>query len=65
MRTTGVTVLNLLGVLLIVCKLCGFLDLSWLIVLSPFWAPLAAVIIIVTLTFLAAFLSFLYSKYKG
>lgn len=44
--TTGRSITGLLGIVFIVLKLCNVINWSWWWVLSPFWIPLAMVLII-------------------
>jgi len=38
--------LTLLGIAFIILKLCNIITWSWIWVLSPFWIPLAVVLIV-------------------
>lgn len=42
----GVSTTGLLGIVFIVLKLTGYIDWSWLWVLSPFWLPALIVLTI-------------------
>lgn len=57
----GTNVLGLLGAALVVLKLTGYINISWLWVLSPFWIPFAIVITLVLLIFSVVFI-FSFSK---
>lgn len=46
-RSSGVSVVGLLGVAFVVLKLTGVIDWSWWWVTSPFWVPLALCLIII------------------
>ena len=49
-RKSGIGALSILGIILVVLKLIGGINISWVWVLAPFWIPLAinlAVILIV------------------
>lgn len=57
--TSGVNIFTLVGVLFIGLKLAGVgavADWSWWWVLSPLWAPLAGVLLVIGVIFLAAFI---------
>lgn len=60
-NTGGTSALGLLGVVLIALKLTGYINISWLWVLSPFWIPFAIVIMLVLLIFSVVFI-FSFSK---
>lgn len=51
---TGVTFLELLALLFIALKLLGFIQWSWLWVLSPLWLPITIVLVIVLIRFIMA-----------
>lgn len=51
-NTMGTSMVGLLGVILVVLKLLGKIDISWWLVLAPFWLP-AAIIILILLVVLA------------
>lgn len=55
----GIGFLDLLCVALIVLKLLGVIELSWVWVLAPFWIPLVIALIVVTVVCLIALLVFL------
>lgn len=42
----GLGILDVLAIVLIVLKLCGVINLSWLWVLAPIWIPLAILLIV-------------------
>lgn len=44
--TINIGIFGILGIVFIVLKLCGVISWSWLWVVSPFWIPLAIVIVI-------------------
>jgi hypothetical protein len=48
----SISVIGLLGAVLVVLKLLGKIDISWWLVLAPFWLP-AAIIILILLVVLA------------
>lgn len=50
----GIGVAGLLGIAFIVLKLCGVIDWSWGWVLSPFWIPIAFVLLVVGIVLLVA-----------
>jgi len=43
----GVGILTVIGVVLVILKLCGLIHWSWIWVLAPFWFPVALVIVII------------------
>lgn len=45
----GIGATGLLGVAFVVLKLCGVIEWSWWWVLSPFWIPLAVVVLLVVI----------------
>lgn len=51
----GISALTALGFLLIVMKALGAIDLSWWIVLAPFWAPVALGLVIFAICGIIAF----------
>lgn len=51
-----ITFFGLLGIAFIVLKLCGVIDWAWWIVLSPIWAPIAAVAIAFVVLFIIAWI---------
>lgn len=56
--TGGLNIFTLVGALFIAFKLAGIgavADWSWWWVLSPLWAPLAGVLLVIGVIFLAAF----------
>ena len=50
----GIGISGLLGITFIVLKLTKTIDWSWWWVLSPFWIPIALVLLIIICIFLAA-----------
>lgn len=46
----GAGVTGLLGIVFVVLKLCGVIDWSWWWVTSPFWIPLALVVLILVVS---------------
>ena len=56
-KTGGISFLGLLALVFIVLKLCNVIDWSWWWVLSPFWIPLALLVV-------GFFLWFLYQLSK-
>jgi len=45
-RSTGLTLLDVLLVVFIVLKLCGVIDWSWMVVLWPLWVQLGLIAIV-------------------
>ena len=45
----GVGPLSLLGIALVVLKAMGYINISWIWALAPFWIPLVIVVILVGL----------------
>ena len=43
----GVGILTVIGIVLVILKLCGLIHWSWIWVLAPFWFPVALVIVII------------------
>lgn len=52
-KAGGVGFLGLLALVFITLKLTGFIDWSWVWVLAPLWIPVALVVGIVVITFVA------------
>lgn len=50
----GVTFFGLLAILFIGLKLAGIIDWEWWIVLAPIWAPIALVLAVFLVLFLAS-----------
>lgn len=50
---SGVGVSTVIGIVFVILKLVGVIGWSWLWVLAPFWIPLAIVIFLFALIFLA------------
>ena len=50
----GVGFFGLLGILFIGLKLAGIIDWEWWIVLAPIWAPIALVLAVFLVLFLAS-----------
>ena len=48
----GIGFCGLLTVALIVLKLTGYIDWSWLWILAPLWMPIAIVIVILIIVFI-------------
>ena len=48
-NSNGAEFAPILGIVFIVCKLFGVIEWSWLWVLSPFWIPLALVLIVLVI----------------
>lgn len=42
----GLGILDVLAIVLIVLKICGVINLSWIWVLAPIWIPLAILLIV-------------------
>lgn len=55
--TVQFPILGILGLIFITLKLTGYIAWSWWWVLSPFWLPLAIVLIIVGIIFLISLVS--------
>ena len=52
----GLSFFEILGIVLIILKLCKVIDWSWWLVLLPIYFPLAVVAVIIILTLLAIFI---------
>lgn len=46
-KSGGVGICGVVGIVFIILKLCGLIHWSWIWVLSPFWIPVAFVILII------------------
>ena len=55
-------ILGFLGLIFITLKLTGYINWSWLWVLSPFWLPLAIAAIIFIVVFLGALAIDIFSR---
>ena len=55
-------ILGFLGLIFITLKLTGYINWSWLWVLSPFWIPLAIAAIIFIVVFLGALAIDIFSR---
>ena len=42
----GIGILDVLAIVLIILKICGVINLSWIWVLAPVWVPLAILLIV-------------------
>lgn len=51
--TTGITFIDLLGLLFIALKLMGVIDWDWWVVLIPVWLPLVMLLVLATLYVIA------------
>lgn len=56
-NSSGAEFAPILGIVFIVCKLCGVIEWSWLWVLSPFWIPLAIVLFVLVIAVLYKYLT--------
>jgi len=45
----GVGICGVVGIVFIILKLCGLIHWSWIWVLSPFWLPVAFVILLIVI----------------
>ena len=45
-KSGGVGIFTVVGVVFIILKLCGLINWSWVWVLSPFWLPVALILVI-------------------
>ena len=45
-KSGGVGIFTVVGVVFIILKLCGLINWSWVWVLSPFWMPVALILVI-------------------
>lgn len=61
-NTMGTSMVGLLGVILVVLKLLGKIDISWWLVLAPFWVPTAIIILILLVVLAVAGLVVLFHK---
>lgn len=52
--TVQLPLAGLLGLIFITLKLTNYITWSWLWVLSPFWIPLALVVVIFVIVFIVA-----------
>lgn len=50
----GIGFFGLLAIVFIACKLTGFIDWPWLLVLSPIWGFWLLVIVLVTIALIAS-----------
>lgn len=53
----GIGFFGMLAIVFIACKITGFIDWSWWLVLLPIWGPLL-------LVFVVAFIAFIVSEIK-
>ena len=53
----GIGFFGMLAIVFIACKITGFIDWSWWLVLLPIWGPLLLVLVI-------AFIAFIVSEIK-
>ncbi len=53
-KTSGISVMSLLGVLFIGLKLTGYIDWSWWLVTLPFWGGAAVFCVLVLVVFIIA-----------
>lgn len=60
--TVQFPIVGLLGLIFITLKLTGYINWSWLWVLSPFWMPLAIAIGIFIVVFLGAIVVDFFSR---
>lgn len=60
--TVQFPIVGLLGLIFITLKLTGYINWSWLWVLSPFWMPLAIAIVIFIVVFLGALVIDFFSR---
>lgn len=56
-NSSGAEFAPILGIVFIVCKLFGVIEWSWWWVLSPFWIPLALVLIVLVIAVLCKYLT--------
>ena len=45
-KSSGVSILGLLGVAFVILKITGVIDWSWWIVTLPFWSPILILLIL-------------------
>lgn len=61
-RSGGVSLGTILGVIFIVLKLTGVISWSWVWVLAPFWIPLALVVLILAIIIIITIIRFIFKK---
>lgn len=58
----GVSTSGLLGVAFVVLKLTGYINWPWLWVLSPFWIPVAILLVVLLVIVIAALVATLLGR---
>ena len=61
-RSGGVSLTSILGVVFIVLKLTGVISWSWVWVLAPFWIPLALVVLILAIIIIITIIRFILDR---
>ena len=61
-RSGGVSLTSILGVVFIVLKLTGVISWSWVWVLAPFWIPLALVVLILAIIIIITVIRFILDR---
>lgn len=61
-KSGGVSLSTILGVIFIVLKLTGVISWSWVWVLAPFWIPLALIVLILAIIIIVTIIRFIFKK---
>jgi hypothetical protein len=61
-QSSGISVFSLLGLIFITLKLIGYIEWSWIWVLSPFWIPLAFFVSVMIIVFIIAIIVALFER---
>lgn len=61
-RSGGISLSSILGVVFIVLKLTGVISWSWVWVLAPFWIPLALVVLILAIIIVVTIIRFILDR---
>lgn len=61
-RSGGVSLTSILGVVFIVLKLTGVISWPWVWVLAPFWIPLALVVLILAIIIIITVIRFILDR---
>lgn len=61
-KSGGISLSSILGVVFIVLKLTGVISWSWVWVLAPFWIPLALVVLILAIIIVVTIIRFILDR---
>ena len=61
-RSGGISLSSILGVVFIVLKLTGVISWSWVWVLAPFWIPLVLVVLILAIIIVVTIIRFILDR---